>query len=206
MARAREVKPDETVRSTSERNRLVEENIKLVGYVLHLYRVLVRHSGVDQDDAFQGAVLGLIRAAEVWEESRQKFSTLAVICIRNALFQVLARGTVIKVTSFFKGTMNPKYQEKARKALRLLTLDGFDESRTHNGEIKACDDRDEVEFVLSQLECKLREVVHGRYLDGKCVEELAEELAVTKECLRLRLRTAERLIRRRLEAQGYERQ
>lgn len=66
------------LRSREERNRLVEENRALVFWVLRRY--LPPHLA-DDEDVQQSAMLGLIYAADRWDESRGRFSTYAVRCI-----------------------------------------------------------------------------------------------------------------------------
>ncbi len=66
------------VRPDSERNVLVEENLRLVYFVWHTIArryPMIRMLG--EEDACQVGHMGLMRAAELWEAGRSKFSTYA---------------------------------------------------------------------------------------------------------------------------------
>lgn len=70
-----------------ERNKLVEDNMKLVyGIVNRRYP-----SFAFDDDLIQVGMLGLIRAADTWDESRAKFSTWAYRCILDDIKLELKR-------------------------------------------------------------------------------------------------------------------
>ena len=74
-----------------ERNRRVEENLKLVSHSLALLRVPWN------EDYFQQGVLELIRCVENYDETRgYKFSTYAVKCITLKLKDYIKRDYVIK--------------------------------------------------------------------------------------------------------------
>lgn len=65
-----------------ERNKLVEDNLELVHYVLHKY---IRYTPLfEYDDLYQEGCIGLINAADKYNGST-KFSTYAVIAIKNAV-------------------------------------------------------------------------------------------------------------------------
>ncbi len=57
---------------------LVEENLKLVHFVIHKKFPLIKD--VEYDDLFQIGCIGLIKAARKYEETRSQFSTYA--CLR----------------------------------------------------------------------------------------------------------------------------
>lgn len=63
----------------SERNSLVESNIKLVYYTISKYYPTFIHD----EDVIQSGMEGLCRAAKYYNAERGKFTTFAVFCIRN---------------------------------------------------------------------------------------------------------------------------
>lgn len=74
-----------------ERNKRVEENLKLVSHSLALLKVQWN------EDYFQQGVLELIRCAENYDESKgYKFSTYAIKCITLKLKDYIKRDFVIK--------------------------------------------------------------------------------------------------------------
>ena len=74
-----------------ERNKKVEENLKLITYSLNLLKVPWN------EDYFQQGVLELIRCVENYDESKgYKFSTYATNCIKLKLKEYIKRDYVIK--------------------------------------------------------------------------------------------------------------
>lgn len=80
---------------SSERNRLIEENIRLVGKVM---KDKVRDIGsiglFTYDDLFQIGCIGLCKAADTYRPGKDRFSTYAYILIRNEIFDALEYATV----------------------------------------------------------------------------------------------------------------
>ena len=67
-----------------DRNKLIEDNLPLV------YFVILKKCGINGyddrfDDLFQCGCIGLILAADAYDESKEKFSTFACKCIYNEL-------------------------------------------------------------------------------------------------------------------------
>ena len=83
-----------------ERNKKVEENLKLVSHSLNLLKVPWN------EDYFQQGVLELIRCVENYDESKgYKFSTYAIKCITLKLKDYIKRDFIIKpkLTDLKKG-------------------------------------------------------------------------------------------------------
>lgn len=66
---------------STNRNELITENMKLVYYVLNKYY----HKYIGDEDMIQVGMVGLVKAADKFDESKSKFSTFAVLCIRHAI-------------------------------------------------------------------------------------------------------------------------
>ncbi|MEO0480585.1 MAG: sigma-70 family RNA polymerase sigma factor [Planctomycetota bacterium] len=78
-------------RSRAERDELVESNLALVGYVVSRMPRPV-HEVLDREDLLAAGSLGLIRAAEQFDEGRgTSFSTLAYRTISSAVLDELRR-------------------------------------------------------------------------------------------------------------------
>jgi RNA polymerase sigma factor (sigma-70 family) len=79
-------------RSIEERNALVLEHRRLPAWV---YRKLRRRwwpvARLGYDDATQAGFLALIRAAELWQPQRGRFTTYAVTSIRRRMLQEAAK-------------------------------------------------------------------------------------------------------------------
>lgn len=63
------------------KQQLIEDNMNLV------YSLVSREypTYLSDEDIIQSGMLGLCKAAEKWDESKSKFSTFAIICIRSEI-------------------------------------------------------------------------------------------------------------------------
>lgn len=68
-----------------ERDELILSNQKLVYSTINKLYPTYRND----EDMIQEGMVGLIRAADTWDESKSKFSTYAVHCIRNHLIDYM---------------------------------------------------------------------------------------------------------------------
>lgn len=84
-------------------NDLVENNLRLVSYVIKKYY----STHIGDDDAFQFGSIGLMRAAKTYDVSRGSFSTYAVYFIRGAI----------------KNSIRDKYAKKRKGDLEVSSLD-----------------------------------------------------------------------------------
>ncbi len=92
----------------AERNKFVEKNLGLV----HACANRFRGRGVEYDDLFQAGCVGLIKAADNFDESRGfSFSTYAVPVILGEIKRIFRDGGAVKVGRTVK--------EKARNAMLL---------------------------------------------------------------------------------------
>lgn len=66
---------------------LVEENIALAKYVANRYE----NTGIEFDDLFGLAQLGLFKAASTWDEGKSKFSTYSSRCMHNEILMHLRK-------------------------------------------------------------------------------------------------------------------
>lgn len=74
------------IRLTNEQQRLVENNLSVVQWVLH-ESIHVNHSiyGFEYDDLYQEGCIWLCRAAMSYDASRAQFATYAKTVVRNGL-------------------------------------------------------------------------------------------------------------------------
>lgn len=80
---------------SSERNKLIEENMGLVGRVIKDRVRDVRGVGIHTyDDLFQIGCIGLCKAADTYRPGKERFSTYAYILIRNEIFDALEYATL----------------------------------------------------------------------------------------------------------------
>jgi RNA polymerase sporulation-specific sigma factor len=81
---------------TPEQRALVEANVGCVGWFLGQRNSVVQTIGYD--DAFQIGCLGLMKAARNYDPTRGKFSTLAMIEIRNAIMHSIRESKAVRRT------------------------------------------------------------------------------------------------------------
>lgn len=73
---------------TDEREAMIVQNIRLVTFVARKYL----SAGIDFDDLFSTGVIGLIKAADHYDEGKGiKFSSFAVRCIENEILMMLRK-------------------------------------------------------------------------------------------------------------------
>lgn len=63
------------------KQQLIEDNMKLVYYLINREYPTYIHD----EDIVQCGMLGLCKAADKWDESKSKFSTFAMFCIRSEI-------------------------------------------------------------------------------------------------------------------------
>ena len=69
------------------RNKLIEDNMSLVYWLIHRYYPTYSRD----EDIVQCGMIGLVRAADIYDETRGKFSSLATTCVLNEIRLELKR-------------------------------------------------------------------------------------------------------------------
>jgi RNA polymerase sigma factor (sigma-70 family) len=92
-----------TERSLVERNKLVENNMRLVYRLANDLWGWAKSKYVGEfDDLVSEGMIGLINAAKAWDDSKGiKFSSFAYSCIKNEMIDAVRKGGVIYVPSYF---------------------------------------------------------------------------------------------------------
>jgi RNA polymerase sigma factor (sigma-70 family) len=100
IALARRVHGPDRADALAARNELVLRNLGLVGRAVGYYRM---KSGSDHDDLFSEGVLGLIRAAELYDPERHtRFSTYAMPAVFHAVRTYVNRDRPIKIPNYLQ--------------------------------------------------------------------------------------------------------
>ncbi len=100
----------------SKRNELVENNLGLVRSCANRFR----GRGAEYDDLFQAGCVGLIKAADNFDESRGfAFSTYAVPVILGEIKRIFREGGSVKVGRAVKDKSRLLLKEKERITLKL---------------------------------------------------------------------------------------
>lgn len=100
------------IQLSNEQNKLVEDNLKLVYYFAR--KICTNPQSLD--DCIQEGCLGLIRAAQYYDESRNvKFSTFAGFEIKCAIRSYLYRNKIIRIPENYSKQIN-LFKEEVKKA------------------------------------------------------------------------------------------
>ena len=113
-------------KSQEERNRLVEENLNLAVKAVDLYAnkdLLNKTSSIEWEDLLQVARLGLMKAAEFYKpESGVKFSTYAMITMKNTIISYQMSNMTSAEVYSFEETLNENY-EKAMEPAEMKEME-----------------------------------------------------------------------------------
>jgi len=185
----------------ASRNTLIEANLKFVIQVANKYRGM----GLTLEDLIGFGNMGLFEAAAKFDTSKNlKFITFAVWYIRAEIQKALNdMSRVVRVPSHLTATA--EYHAKSISA----TVGDGDNKETYADRFLAADsvkssaDRTDLKYdlerALSQLKPKQREAITRFYGIGfdyeMCMDQIAEELAVTGERARQLVRQAENALK-----------
>ena len=100
------------MRTKEEINKLIEENIKLVGFItIKYFKKFIEDNPFLKDDIYQEGCLGLVKAAKRFDSSKGfKFSTYATFYIKGQM--------TIFITRYFK----KNYANNLSDTLKRITL------------------------------------------------------------------------------------
>lgn len=182
------------IRDTAARNELVTRNL---GLVYHVVRRAFRRNGDlhllgTEDDAFQVGVIGLIRAADMWDPGKPgaaKFSTYASKAIFGHVYRSIRTGGVITTPIYVwddrRGdTWSRRCAERAAKVGSLDQRAGPTCSHWDDVPDRATVPDDEVVEVVRAAVASLpgnrRGIVGEVLLEGKSRKEVASRRHVSK--------------------------
>lgn len=171
-----------TLRDTEARNELVVQWSGLPRFVAKKYRGILRARGIDQDDAEQVGHVALLRAAEIWDESRGvRFATYAVWSIRHRVELLIRTDGLIHVPAahaerFGGRAKRARHPGGIEDALHVAAR-REDEDRPEPDEMEKL--RDAMRF----LSARQQTVVMGR-AEGRTLAEMGERVGLSKERVR----------------------
>lgn len=196
----------QAIRSPEERNALAEQ---WYPYAIKIARWFWKHKAGKRigslEDCEQIAIMGLLRAAELYDESKGfKFSTYCTAWIKQHIYRAADDGGMIRVPAHIlkqirgaKSLYNapPESIEAAKRARSTGFLPVFDDGETfepadHRKKRDPLDEkiREAVSYALTFLHPKHRMIIGYRYgfLTGKrlTLEKTAEIMNLTRERVR----------------------
>mgnify|MGYP000288936983 CR=1 FL=1 len=169
------------LRSEAEVARLVEENRRLVDYMVNRYLQRYYVGNMERDDLVSWGMIGLVNAARAWDPARSTaFSTLACRAIERMII---------------RGVSREWKPEQANVTMSLDALlgerngDGSDErfvdrlageEDTEEDFLKA-DTGLEIRRALAELPPDQQELIRRHYFEGQSVKEIAQELGMSRQ-------------------------
>lgn len=150
----------------TKRDELIINNLKLVNHVI--WKKYPMH-GKD-DDMFQVGCIGLIKAADTYQEKNGSFSNWAIACIDNAIKMEL-RNQLTRDGHLTKVSIEEAFYEKAGEETDLTILDTLIGDR----DVSFCD----INAFISSLTDRQVEIVRLLQNGFKQVE-IAQRLGVHK--------------------------
>ena len=167
------------LRSEAEAHRLVEENRRLVDYMVNRYLKKYYVGTMERDDLVSWGTIGLLNAAKAWDPKRSAaFSTLACRAIERMIIRGVNR------------EWKPDRENRTYSIDELISADGEGGSRFVD-QIK--DDQDLEQDVVRADEGRLvraavarlakdqRSLIERHYLNGEPVKKIAADLGLTRQ-------------------------
>jgi RNA polymerase sigma factor (sigma-70 family) len=156
---------------------------------------LRRHPAVARlgfEDAVQAGFLGLLRAAELWDDSRGVlFLTYAYQSVKMAILKAALGDGLIAVPLwvFLRGD-GKRHQEAVRRAQRYFSL--FNRNDRHGYVWEPADRRDRIDRhdyltaldALGGLDPLEQDVIRWCVMDGQTLSSVGRRLGVSKEWVR----------------------
>lgn len=163
----------------------VMSNMRLVVYIAKQYQGM----GLSLDDLIQEGSIGLCRAAELYDESKGKFSSYAGLWIKAAIRRALSdKSRMVRVPSHksadetaqvFVGQLDPTYQGSVNPEI--------DEVHTET------ETTHEVNKLLNKLNSRQRQIIKMKFgidQDEMKTTEIAQELGLTVQAVNSNIRIA----------------
>ena len=118
-------KARKSLRTVAQRNELAEQHLALPRWMLIAGRYHPRR--LTDDEAESAGFLGLLRAAELWDETKGAFSTYAVWWMRFYMQEDDYRATLIHVPDYLKDKCRDRkntasYRQHATRARQMCRL------------------------------------------------------------------------------------
>lgn len=188
--------PQPSRRSVAARNQLVVENRGLV------FATVKKHRGIaaqDREDAAQYGLLGLIRAAELYDETRtEKFSTYAVAVIKQWLIRWVRTNRLIHIPEYLLdkrgrtlAEMSKTVAEHMADAARASAITGsvvaaIDTRHNIDREQEIGETSQRLADAIRYLDPVARDVLHKRFVRGWKLHQIAASMRPARSKERVR--------------------
>lgn len=185
------------MRSAREVERLVEQNRRLVEYIVNRYLQRYRVGSMEREDLVSWGLVGLVNAARAWDPSRNiAFSTLACRAIERMIIRGVNREA------------RPDRQPAVSLDELLSPTDGGEERfvdqlrapESVEGEILDRESLALLHRALGSLPADQRDLITRHYLRDERVRDIAGSLGITRQGLYSREKAILKRLREDLQA------
>jgi RNA polymerase sigma factor FliA len=186
------------MRSEAEVHRLVNENRKLVDYMVNRYLKRYYVGTMERDDLVSWGLMGLVNAARAWDPSRSEFSTLACRAIERMIIRGVNREwrpdreqRTASLDQLISGSQGESGDDRF---VDQLPADEDVERALLNTERQVA-----VRSALETLAPEQRQLLERHYFDGDSVQEIARDLGLTRQGVYSREKVIFRQLREKLQ-------
>lgn len=167
---------------TKEMELLVTENMGLAGSMAKQFI----HTGIDYDDLRSAAYLGLIKAAERFDESKGfKFSSLAGKIMQNEILQLIRKQKKHRQCVSYDALMSRDGKEE----ITFLQLFGYEDP-----ELERVENIGLYDFMMEDLSEREKQVVDLVIIQGISQTDLAPQLGMSQSYVsRVRKRAVQKM-------------
>lgn len=161
-----------------EIEKLCEEHIKLVGFVIAKeFKCFTEKYPYLREDLYQEGCIGLLEAAKKYDKSKGEFSTIACICIRNEMKKFVKRYVYKHYNEKFTSLNDEKYGKDESMTLESMIKNTDIDTvellleRENLEKIKKCINRSEIESI--------QEIIRFR-LESKSQTEISKKVGCSQ--------------------------
>ena len=185
------------MRSDAEVHKLVEQNRKLVEYMVNRYLKRYYVGTMERDDLVSWGMMGLVNAARAWDSKRSAFSTLACRAIERMIIRGVNRewrpdreSVTVSLDQLISGGHGEGGEDRF---VDQLPADANVERKMLDTERAVA-----IQEALSALSPEQRQLIDRHYFREESVQDIANDLGLTRQGVYSREKAIFRQLRERL--------
>jgi RNA polymerase sigma factor for flagellar operon FliA len=183
------------VRSEAEVERLVRGNQKLVEYMVNRYLKRYFVGDMEREDLVSWGMIGLLQAARAWDPARSpSFSTLACRAIERMIIRGVRREWKPEQAASTLSLDELVFGEQA-EGREARFLDQIADGQDVEQELLDSETGMALRSALAQLHPEQRHLIQRHFYEGVPVQEIAEELGMTRQGVYIRQKSILRQLR-----------
>lgn len=168
---------------------LLEQNRGYIRKIAYRYRYIAeRNRGMDEEDLFQTAAMGMIEAIEGWDPDRGSFLTVATFYMKNSIRKELGISTtkerIENVAS--PASLSTPVGEDGDGILQdlLVDPDAVDPQQAAEDTLMREHVKQSVREAVGTLQGPVRSIIHAAYFGRNTLAEIAESQGMSPENVR----------------------